>query len=130
MQALVVADSKGESMAHRAWAVDVAPLAVRVTRFRTTSYVELQGEADLCGITSMQGIEDAILASDDPPEQVVLDLRELRFASIRSLRLIVDICDRFETAGIRVSAMGVLPNVARAAVLVGVHLPNAGEARD
>lgn len=117
-------------MAQRAWLVDTAPLAVRVTRFRTTSYVELQGEADLCGFTSMQTVEDAILKSDDPPQQVVLDLRKLRFASVRSLRLIVEICERFEMAGIQVSALGVLPNVARAADLVGVRLPQAGEAGD
>ena len=117
-------------MAQRTWPTDAAPLEVRVTRFRTTSYVELQGEADLCGLTNMQGIEDAVLRSDDPPQQVVLDLRKLRFASVRSLRLIVDICDHFEMAGIQVSALGVLPNVERAALLVGVHLPQAGEPRD
>ena len=117
-------------MAQRAWPTDAAQLEVRVTRFRTTSYVELQGEADLCGFTNMQGIEDAILTNGDPPQQVVLDLRKLRFASVRSLRLIVDICDRLEIAGIQVSALGVLPNVARAALLVGVRLPQAGELRD
>ena len=94
-----------------------------VTRIGSTAFVHLDGEADIWGWGRLRSMADAIL--QDPPAHVVFDMRRLRIARIRSLRLIAEICDRWESAGIRTTVSGVLPSVARAAALAEVRLPDA-----
>jgi anti-anti-sigma factor len=102
--------------------VDIGPVEVRVTRIGSTTFVHLDGEADICGWERLRSVADEIL--EDPPAQVVFDMRRLRFACIRSLRLISDICDLCEAVGVHTAMSGVVPAVARAAALAEVRLPD------
>jgi hypothetical protein len=106
------------------WFADSDPLGVLITRDRETVRVELVGEADVWGWRRLRAMADSVLANPVPPIEVVLDMRKLRFACIRSLRLIADICGWFESAGIRASVIDVSPTVARAARLGDVRLPS------
>jgi hypothetical protein len=109
-------------MAERDWLAD-DPLGVLITRVRGTVRVELVGEADIWGWRRLQMIGDTVLDNPDPPVEVVLDMRKLRFACIRSLRLIAEFCDRFQEAGILTYTTGLNRSVERAAALGEVRLP-------
>lgn len=109
-------------MADRDWLAD-DQLGVLITRVRGTVRVELVGEADIWGWRRLQTIGDTVLDSAELPAEVVLDMRKLRFACIRSLRLIAEFCDRFEAAGIVTYTTGLNQSVERAAALGEVRLP-------
>lgn len=99
-------------------------LDVRVIRIARTLVVELAGEADISSWRSLESLADTVLADDEQPDDVLLDVTRLSFCDVRSVRLIADFCEQMASAGITSLMRGQSPPLARVAALAGARLPS------
>jgi len=115
---------RGATMSQLSWAVDAAPFEVSLTRIGGLAYARLSGEADICGWQALDELVDALTTEQTWPSEVVFDLTQLRFACVRTVRVLADIGNRLRSQGIPTQVRGMQPIVARVAKLVDVDLPS------
>ena len=113
-------------MSDLSWAVEAAQFEVSLTRIGGLAYARLSGEADLCGWQALNEMADALTTDPISANEVVIDLTHLRFACVRTIRILAGVCSRLRAQGIPTQVRGMQPVVARVAKLVEVDLPTGG----